>query len=210
MVEDHQRHGLSVNGHDGAPCRNRQPAADDRPSRGHSGTTLAAMNPSQLPSYHQVLDLPALLEGTVAPEFIDLNGHMNIRHYIDYGAHSADVICRDVGIDDDYRAHRRMGVFTAEHHIRYFGEMHEGGKFSVHTLALDRSARACHLLSHLLDRTNELLACTVEIVLVHVDLDTRRPVTIPDDVAAGLDRWIDKSRQVGWPAPVSGAMGIRH
>jgi acyl-CoA thioester hydrolase len=167
------------------------------------------MTAPELPSYEQVLELPVLLEGSVAPDFIDVNGHMNIRHYLDHGAHSADVIVRQAGIDDAYRTERRMGVFTAEHHIRYFGEMHEGEKFSVHTRFLERSAKVGHLLAFILDRAGEVLSCTVEIVLVHVDMDTRRPVEFPDDIAAGLDAWIERSRQVPWPAPVCGAMGIR-
>lgn len=167
------------------------------------------MSVFELPSYEQVLEVPALLDGTVDPDFIDVNGHMNIRHYLDYGAHSADVICRDVGIDDDYRAGRRMGVFTAEHHIRYFGEMHEGEKFSVHTRFLERSAKVGHLLACILDQANEVLACTLEIVLVHVDMDTRRPVAFPDDIAEEIDRWIAESLQIAWPAPVSGSMGVR-
>lgn len=167
------------------------------------------MSAPRLPTYSQVLDLPALLEGTVSPDYIDVNGHMNIRHYLDYCATSADAICRQVGIDDAYRAERRMGVFTAEHHIRYFGEMHEGEKFSVHTLVLERSAKAVHLLAFLLDHVDEVLSCTVEIVLVHVGMDTRRPVDLPDDVAAALDNWIQQAQDVAWPAPVCGAMGIR-
>ena len=167
------------------------------------------MSALELPSYEQVLELPALLEGTVDPDFIDVNGHMNIRHYLDYGATSADVMIRQAGIDDDYRAERRMGVFTAEHHIRYFGEMHEGEKFSVHTRFLERSDKVGHLLACILDRTHEVLACTLEIILVHVDMDTRRPVGFPDDIAAGLDRWIAESQQATWPAPLSGSMGIR-
>jgi len=160
------------------------------------------------PSYDQVLDLPALLEATVDPDFIDLNGHMNVRHYLDAGAHGADRLIRDAGIDDAYRAERRLGVFTAEHHIRYFSEMHEGDKFTVHTVLLDRSARAAHLLAFVVDRVDEVVACTVEIMLVHVGLDSRRPEPFPADVAARLDEWIDRS-QVSWPLPVSGAIGIR-
>lgn len=167
------------------------------------------MSLPQLPSYQQVLDLPVLMEGSVAPEFIDVNGHMNIRHYLDYCAHSADVICRRVGIDDAYRSDRRMGVFTAEHHIRYFSEMHEGEKFSVHTRVLDRSTKAAHMLAHLLDRTHERLSCTVEIALVHVGMDSRRPEPFPDDIATALDAWIGESRAADWPAPSCGAMGIR-
>ena len=162
-----------------------------------------------MPTVDQVLDLPALVEDVVPPSFIDVNGHMNVRHYLDYGATGADVICRRVGIDDDYRAHRRMGVFTAEHHIRYFAEMHEGTAFSVHARFLERSGRAGHLLSFIVDRDRDVLSCTVEIVLVHVGMDTRRPVEFPADVAAGLDEVIAADRAVSWPVPVCGVMGIR-
>jgi acyl-CoA thioester hydrolase len=162
-----------------------------------------------LPSYADVMGLPTLIEDVVPAGFIDVNGHMNIRHYLDYGATGADVICRRVGIDDRYRAERRMGIFTAEHHIRYFAEMHEGSTFSVHARFLERSGKAGHLLSFILDRDRSVLSCTVEIVLVHVGMDSRRPVDFPADVAAGLDERIATDRLVGWPAPVCGAMGIR-
>lgn len=162
-----------------------------------------------LPSYDMIQDLPRLLEATVTPDFIDANGHMNIRHYLDHGAESADLLCREVGIDDDYRAQQRMGVFTAEHHLRYFAELHEGEKFSVHTRVLDRSDKVGHLIAFLLDRSNERLAGTVEIVLVHVGMDTRRPIPFPSYVAAGWDRLIAESSELAWRAPTCGAMGVR-
>lgn len=162
-----------------------------------------------LPAFDDVLDLPELIVDTVPPRFIDGNGHMNVRHYLDYGATGAGVVCERVGIDDGYRARRRMGVFTAEHHVRYTAEMHEGGRFSVHTRVLGRSAKAGHLLSFILDRDHEVLSCTVEILLVHVSMDSRRPVDFPPDVAVGLDEWVAAGRAVAWPAPVCGAMGIR-
>jgi acyl-CoA thioester hydrolase len=162
-----------------------------------------------LPTFDQVLALPTLLEGQVTPDFIDANGHMNIRHYLDAGALGADVICRHIGIDDAYRAGRRLGVFTAEHHIRYFSEMHEGDKYSVHTAFVERSSKAGHLLSFILDREAERLACTVDIILVGVGMDTRRPADFPGDVAAGFDTLIAEARALSWPLPLSGAMGIR-
>lgn len=162
-----------------------------------------------LPSYESVLDLPALVEATVTPDFIDVNGHMNIRHYLDHSAESADLLCREVGIDDGYRRERRMGVFTAEHHLRYYAELHEGEKFSVHTRVLERSDKVAHLIAILLDRSNGRLACTMEIILVHVGMDTRRPVAFPVDVGAGWDRLIADSAALDWPAPTCGAMGIR-
>lgn len=167
------------------------------------------MSTAALPSFGQVLDLPVMLEGEVRPDFIDLNGHMNIRHYLDAGAFAADVLCRRIGVDDDYRAQRRLGVFTAEHHIRYFAEMREGGRFTVHTVVVARAAKVAHLLSLILDHEAQTLACSVEIILVGVDMDTRRPADFPADIAARIDAQIEQSARLAWPLPLSGAMGIR-
>lgn len=167
------------------------------------------MSRTALPSYEEVLEIPSLLEGEVVADFIDVNGHMNIRHYLDAGAMGADVICRRIGVDDAYRAERRLGVFTAEHHIRYFSEMHLGDRFTVHPVFVERSAKAGHLLSFILDRTGERLACTVEIILVGVGMDTRRPADFPPDIAAAMDERVAAARGLAWPLPLSGAMGIR-
>jgi acyl-CoA thioester hydrolase len=180
------------------------------PLAGAHRPRVARMSATPLPSYAQVLDLPTLLDCVVAPDFIDANGHMNIRHYLDAGALSADVLCRQIGIDDDYRGQRRLGVFTAEHHIRYFREMHEGGRFTVHTAFVDRSDKAAHLLSLILDRDAESLSCTVEILVVGVGMDTRRPAAFAGEVAARMDERIAETARLSWPLPLSGAMGIRH
>ncbi|MGW1026793.1 thioesterase family protein [Streptomyces sp. NPDC002577] len=166
-------------------------------------------NQMPIPSFDQVMELPAWMNATATPDFIDQNGHMNIRHYLELDARSTSLLCEEVGIDDSYRANRRMGVFTAEHHLRYYSEMHEGEKLSVHTRVLARSAKAMHMMAFLLDRTHERLAHTLELVLVHVDLDTRRATPIPDDIAAGFDRHIAEDAGLDWPAPVCGVMGIR-
>ncbi|MGW0891133.1 thioesterase family protein [Saccharopolyspora gloriosae] len=161
------------------------------------------------PRFDQMIALPAVLEGTVTPEFIDLNGHMNIRHYLEYGAVGADSICRAIGMDEDYRSRRRMGVFAAEHHLSYQRELREGEKFSVHVRFLERTDKALHAVSMLLDRSNERLACTLEIVMVHVAMDSRRATPLPADIAAGLDHEIARSVNLEWRAPLCGAMGLR-
>jgi acyl-CoA thioester hydrolase len=102
-----------------------------------------------------------------------------------------------------------MGVFTAEHHLHYSSELHEGEKVSVHSRVLARSDKAAHLMAFLLDRTHGRLANTLELVLVHVDLDTRRATPMPEDVAAGFDRYVAETSALGWAAPVCGAMGAR-
>ena len=38
---------------------------------------------ASIPTLEDVLMLPAALKTTVTPDFIDINGHMNVRHYLD-------------------------------------------------------------------------------------------------------------------------------
>ncbi|CUU56526.1 acyl-CoA thioester hydrolase [Parafrankia irregularis] len=160
-------------------------------------------------SWELVRQVPSLVEAKVEPEFIDFNGHMNVRYYLDKGAEGADQLCRAVGIDEAYRRDRRMGVFTAEHHLRYLSELQAGDAFSVHARVLDCSDKVTHLMAFLVDQARERLSCTVEIVLVHVGLDDRRPRPFPEDVAAGWDRLVHESRALPWDAPVCGSMGVR-
>jgi len=161
------------------------------------------------PTFSEILELPSSFETSVLPPFIDANGHMNIRHYVDVGGAATNSICEDVGINDGYRGSRRMGVFTAEQHLAYFSEMHLGEAISAHVRVLDRSGTAVHMMAMILDRANDRLACTFETLLVHVNMDTRRPTPLPQDVAKRLDRHLASDRAIRWPAPVSGALGIR-
>lgn len=152
--------------------------------------------------------LPAQVETLVTQEFLDSNGHMNIRHYLELDARSTIVLVEGLGIDDTYRANRRMGVFTAEHHLRYYFEMHLGGSIAVHAQVLQRSSRAVHMMAYLTDTTQHRLANTLELILVHVDMDSRRPVEMPDDIAEGFDRFMADT-VMPWSAPTCGVMGIR-
>lgn len=162
------------------------------------------------PTAAQVRQLPPLLKATVEPGWIDANGHMNIRHYLELNAKGTIVLCDDrVGIGDTYRAERRMGVFTAEHHLSYYSELHVGEALSVHVRVLDRSDKVVHMMGLLVDDTHDRLANTLELTLVHVDMDTRSATPMPDDVATGLDRFIAESNALAWSAPVCGVMGVR-
>jgi acyl-CoA thioester hydrolase len=162
-----------------------------------------------IPSFGAVTQLPTVAEGVVAPEHIDANGHMNVRHYLDFNVLGTFTLVEQIGVDDDYRAGRRMGLFTAEHHLRYHTELQQGDRLTVHARVLERSERALHFMGFLLDRERERLANTLEVLAVHVDLDTRRSTPMPPEIAAGFDRLVEQSRALPWAAPTCGAMGIR-
>jgi acyl-CoA thioester hydrolase len=164
---------------------------------------------SDLPSFDDVSALPAQFDETVQPDQIDENGHMNIRHYFGFASWAVWKATEAAGVDQAYIDERGMSFFTVEQHLRYYGELRLGERFTVHSRLLERSGRAVHAMAFVLDQEREQLASTFELVYVHVDMAERKAVPIPEDVAKALDAGIADHDALGWAAPVCGAMGVR-
>jgi acyl-CoA thioester hydrolase len=162
-----------------------------------------------VPSYEQVDQLPRHLQRTVPAEFIDENGHMNIGRYLELGGMALWLRCQhELGMPKEYIEQRGLSTFTAEHHLTYHSELLEGDEVSVRVRLVARSAKVLHAVCLIVDETNRRLACTMETTAVHIDMDERRPVDFPDDVAALIDAGIAADERP-WPAPLCGAMGVR-
>ncbi|SNR80970.1 thioesterase family protein [Blastococcus mobilis] len=160
------------------------------------------------PDIDVVRTLPIRHDAEVTQDFIDVNGHMNITQYLRLGAEAVDLALRAAGMDDDYRERRHLSCFAVEHHLTYRAEMHLGQEITAHPQLLARSDRAAHAMVYLVDATNDRLANTLEVVLVHVDMRTRRSVPFPDEVAESLDAMVLRDVAVLDP-PLCGVMGVR-
>ncbi|RYJ00444.1 MAG: hypothetical protein EON52_23630, partial [Actinomycetales bacterium] len=115
---------------------------------------------------------------------------------------------QDLGMPDSYITDRGFTTFTAEQHLRYFGESVEGDRLRVPTVILARGDKAVHFAALVVNETRQELSCVMEAVAVHVDFSDRRPASWPDDIAALLDAAVEQDRQ-DWTVPVSGSLGIR-
>ena len=166
-------------------------------------------DPSARPSYDELAVLPAYNPLTVPPEFEDLNGHMNIAHYLTTAGWGVEFAYRDTGLTADRHLVDQLGTFTAEQHLVYLSEVLVGSEVSVRVRFLARSARALHAQAYLLDDTHGRLSYTMEIVTIHIDFATRRTTPWPDAVAAAFDARIAEHAALPWAAPLSGCMGVR-
>ncbi|GAA4283879.1 thioesterase family protein [Brevibacterium daeguense] len=162
-----------------------------------------------VPTFEQVVALPTQVEATVQPEWIDTNGHMNINHYFDLGGDTSWAGCRELGLDELYQTDPPTGFFTTEHHLTYLSEMHLGERLTGHLRFVDIGPKSIHLTSILVDRSKEKVAYINELVMVHVDMTTRRAAPIQDFFASAFTAKVEEDRKLDWPAPVSGAMGVR-
>jgi len=133
----------------------------------------------------QAAELPVTLDIQVPQTWTDYNGHMNEAHYLEAGAKATDQFMVMIGADADYIA-SGLSYFTAESHVRYLNETHEGARLRVETQVINGEGKKLHLFHNLLSGGG--LVATVETLLLHVDLDTRRSCPPAPKVAEALVR----------------------
>jgi carnitine 3-dehydrogenase len=126
--------------------------------------------------------LPVSAQLQVPTTYVDYNGHMNEAPYMEVAARASDRVMAMIGADAAYIA-GGLSYFTAENHIRYFSEIDIGDTITVTTQALGGDGRKLHLL-HRFWTGGESPATTVETLMLHVDLATRRVVPPAPEVAA--------------------------
>ncbi|MFC7496756.1 MULTISPECIES: thioesterase family protein [unclassified Nocardioides] len=161
------------------------------------------------PTYDELAALPAYSAQAVPAAFEDINGHLNIRHYVGISSEGLDESLADVGIPQNWPSIAGQGVFSAEHHMTYLSELRTGDRISVRVRMAGRSARAAHAVVYLLDDTHQRVSYVMEEIFLHIDMESRRTAEWPDDVAAALDKRIAEQSDLPWQPALSGSMALR-
>lgn len=130
---------------------------------------------------HKNTVLPVTVSRKVPQSWVDYNGHMNEAHYLEAAAAASDRFMEMIGVDFDY-VESGNSYFTVETHIRHLDELSAGEPLTVTTQVLNGDGKKLHLF-HFLKGADEKLAATVETLLLHVDLSTRRS-SLPEPVVA--------------------------
>lgn len=162
--------------------------------------------PAAFPVIAQVDELPALMETVIPPGWQDLNGHVNVRHYLElYDAASWPMLA-EFGLDARAFVEQRRGLFDLEHHLWYLAEMHVGDTVTVHGRFIARTVKRFHGVMFIVNRTRGRLASVFEYLSTGADLDTRRTAALPPEFASRLDALIAGHARLDWPAPTCGVM----
>jgi acyl-CoA thioester hydrolase len=158
-----------------------------------------------LPAFEVVAALPSYFDQEVPEKYVDMNGHMNIAHYFELGAWGPWKRLTDLGMPEDYMT-TGSSFFTASHHISYLSELRQGERFAVHAAFAERTDKALHSVGFVVDHTHRRVACVMEVVHVHVSMETRRATSIPGWLADPLDAEI---RTTPWVADVATGLDLR-
>ena len=135
----------------------------------------------------------------------DYNGHMNETHYVEIASRATDRFMEEVGADASYVA-GGSSYFTVENHVRYLDEVKVAEKLTVATQTLGGKGKKLHLF-HTLTKANGSVAATIETLLVHVDLTTRRASDPAPHVAENISARVAADAHLPWPRDAGRSIG---
>jgi acyl-CoA thioester hydrolase len=131
----------------------------------------------------------AIHEGVVLPEWIDINGHMNVAYYVLAFDQAVDALFARIGISDAYIRTAGGTTFAVESHVTWRQELTENQPYRIESQILAYDEKRVHQFQRMYHAEENFLAATAEWLNLHVDLATRRVAPWPDSVLGALEEF---------------------
>lgn len=137
----------------------------------------------------------------VRPEWTDYNNHMNVAFYVLIFDHGMDAFLEHVSMDETLRKATGSSVFVAESHVIYLNEVMQGETVRISFQIIDHDPKRLHMFL-LMHSEDGQLAATNELMILHVNLNTRKVCAFPDTVQnnistiASIDETKPKPKQI--------------
>jgi len=164
------------------------------------------MKNALFPTPDQLEPLPILYQGIVPAEYLDVMGHMNVRHYLSLFDEAAWDFFVGFGMDQAYYESGQGGAFALQHFINYRAEVHHNDELTIRGRILGRSIKRVHFMLFIVNETQGKLAATLESLGSHADLIQRRTSPFPATIADNIDTILAQHTQLNWQAPVCGVI----
>ena len=148
-----------------------------------------------------------LHRGTIRPEWIDYNGHMNVAYYVLVFDQGTDGLLDYLGMDAEYRR-SGFSTYVLEAHITYERELKEGEPYRVTVQLLDADAKRLHYFERLYREGDDSLCATTEIMLMHMDMSTVRSAPMPEPVRANVAALLEAHARLPRPPQAGRVIGI--
>ncbi|UUX49073.1 thioesterase family protein [Nisaea acidiphila] len=148
-------------------------------------------------------------ELTVPRGWADYNGHMNVGYYVVAFDKASDMVLEHLGIGEAYRFAAEASVFVLEAHVTYDREILPGDRLRFTTQFLDHDEKRLHLFHRMYHADDGFLAATNELMVMHMNLKTRRPAPFPPEVGARIVEIMDLQAGLPRPEAAGRVIGIR-
>ncbi len=148
--------------------------------------------------------------GRVRPEWIDINGHMNVAYYTLAFDEAVDALWASFGITEQHIRDKGSSTFAVESHILYLRELKLDDPYVVTAQILAYDEKRIHQFQRLYHDADGYLAATAEWMNLHVDMATRSVAPWPDAVLADIGAVASNQDDRPWPDQAGRRMRVRH
>lgn len=158
-------------------------------------------NQSGYPDTNAIRELPELTSQAIPGQWEDQNGHINVGFYMALYNDSGWPMLNLIGVDETYFSRRKLGLVDVDNHFRYLRELHVGDQVTAYGRFFGQDEKRMHGMVFVVNDGTTQLASTIEFLSISMDLRKRKPVAIPDDVAARLGTIINAHQKLDWTVP---------
>lgn len=145
---------------------------------------------------------------TVEDQWTDFNHHLNMAYYHVIFDRAGDHLFDEVGLGPNYVKTRNGSTFTLESHITYLQELHAGTQVRIESQLLDLDAKRVHYVQKMFHDAENYLSSVTEIIIMHVDMTTKKSAPFPADVMEKLQAMLEAHKTLPVPPQVGHVIGI--
>jgi acyl-CoA thioester hydrolase len=144
--------------------------------------------------------IKSLNEKKIDNSKLDKMNHLNVRYYMNFFDDSAYNLLDLIKMNDDYINNNNKGMMVLTHYIKYLNEIKENDKIECYTrlIGISKSKKRIHLMTYLLNNSNQNIASTCESIKSHVDLKIRKTSPFPEDIHEILNNYLIKHENLNW------------
>jgi len=151
----------------------------------------------------------SIAKGIVKPEWIDVNGHMNVAWYVLIFDLAVDDLWAEFGITDEYIQETNGSTFAVDCHITYQSELLENDPYIVTSQILAYDEKRIHHFQRLYHAGTQVLAATAEWLNLFIDLESRKVSLWPELILANLAQLTKRQTKFTMPDEVGKQMSIK-
>ncbi len=148
-----------------------------------------------------------MVRGRVLPEWIDLNGHMNVASYVMAFEVAVYALWERFGMPLAYQERSGNTTFAVETHTTYKRELGEGDAYIITAQVLAYDDKRVHSFLRMYDEKSAFVAATIEWLGLHVAISDRRVVGWPEDVLRNIRDFVEAEPES--PVPTEARRQIR-
>ncbi len=127
-------------------------------------------------------------QGTIYPWHCDHMNHMNVKFYVEKFDEATWILFAFYGISSKYLKENKKGMVALEQNIKYLKEVLAGDNIYIISEVVEVKGKIIRFRHEMYDlESNEKVAET-ELVGLHIDIEKRKGVVIPDFVNLKLKK----------------------